>query len=114
MAAAVVGPVVIWAHQPLAVAPAIGNDSPAVAADIRKGAVLSVVAPDYDERFAAEFVGEVVADVRRFFHAANANPLAQEQALLFERQHIGVGVEGARHRPRPIIRPGAVVSENLA
>src|SRR5262245_46697676 len=98
----------VGADQPPSAPFAAGNDRAAMAADIREGTYSSVLAMDDDHGLVADLKRQIVADLRELFRAADANPLLQEKALSFEREHRWVGIEAARHRP------GAVVALVLA
>jgi len=100
LAAEVVGPAVVAAHQALCLAATVGNRSGAMPADVEKAMDRAAVVGE-QQRLVAEPGREVIAGIRQLADMTDDLPRACEDALALGLQAGGIDVELGRRRFHP-------------
>src|SRR5262249_38733468 len=109
-AVGVEAPAVIATGQPRRVALAlVGHLGAAVSAAIEQHIDAAVAVADHDYGLTAELDGDVIAGVRHLALVADEQPRAAEDALHFELEQLGIGVDAAVHATG-LDQPGDLVS----
>ena len=96
----IVSPGMVGAGELLRVAGALRDRHRTVSADIgHRDDTIGSAAHD-EQRFAHQFRGHVVADVRDFLLAPEADPFHAKQLFALDFEKFGAGIKGSRHRKR--------------
>ena len=104
-----VGPVVVGAGEPAAVARALGQDHAPVPAHRRHDPQLAVGVPHDNQRLAGDGDAAVVAGLGQLVGPAHAQPLPLEDGPPLELEELRRRVKNGRQQPGLVDRPGRVV-----
>src|ERR1700722_5154577 len=88
----------------MGVAALLDDLDPAMLAQVREGTDVALLVAGHDDRLVDDFPREIVARVRNLFLASDADPVAHEQALLFQAEYLRRRVIVRRQMRRPFQR----------